>query len=251
MRAPPELLAEQQRAFVDTLLRSDPSPDRRIGVHRNNVHASLVATLGARFPVVRRLVGEDFFEAAAVLFIRRHPPSSPVLAEYGAGFATFLAGFAPAASLPYLPDVAQLEWVCATAYHAADGEPIDIGQLASVPAERLGATGLRLHPAMDTVASPWPIVSIWTTNTHDAETRRIGADARDETALVTRPRLDVRVRTLPPGGAAFVDALGKGRPLGTAAATATECATEFDLATTLAALFDAGAVTGLIEGVPS
>ncbi|MFZ5780259.1 MAG: putative DNA-binding domain-containing protein [Pseudomonadota bacterium] len=245
MHAPPDPLAEHQRAFVVTLLQAAPSPDRRIGVYRNNVHASLVAALAARFPVVQRLVGEEFFEATAVLFIRRQPPSSPVLSEYGAGFAAFLAAFEPAAGLPYLPDVARLEWAYGIAYHAADGAPVGIERLTAVPAERLDATGLRLHPATGVVASPWPIVSIWTTNTHDSETRRIGPDVPAETALVTRPRLDVQVRCLPPGGDIFVDALADGHPLGEAAAAAAERTAGFDLPAMLAVLFDAGAVADL------
>lgn len=249
MRTPPDPLAEYQRTFVETLLQEAPSPDRRIGVYRNNVHASLVAALAAGFPVVRRLVGEDFFEAMAVLFIRRQPPSSPVLAEYGAGFAAFLAAFEPAAELPYLPDIARLEWACGTAYHAADGTPSGIERLAAIPEESLGTTRFRLHSATGIVASPWPIVSIWTTNTHESETRRIGPESPAETALVTRPRLDVQVRCLPPGGDVFVDALADDRPLGEAAAAAAESAPDFDLAATLAVLFDAGAVAGLTQGI--
>ena len=57
------------------------------------------------------------------------PPRSPVLMDYGAGFADFIAGFAPAASLPYLPDVARIERAWREAYHAADAEPLTAGGL--------------------------------------------------------------------------------------------------------------------------
>jgi hypothetical protein len=230
----PRDLAGLQHHFARRLMQPEPARDRRMAVYRNNVAASLVGALRAHFPVTQRIVSEEFFEAAAVAFVRRSPPVSPVLAEYGAGFAPFLEGFAPAAELPYLPDVARLEWARIVAYNAADGAPIGIERLAATP--DLGAVRLRLHPAVQVVASPWPIVSIWETNTHDAEVRRI--EAGGEIALVTRPALDVRVDRLPPGAAPFVEALARGLPLGDAAA-------DEGLASTLAILFTAGAIAGI------
>ena len=229
----PRDLAYIQRAFADRLLRLEPARDRRVAVYRNNVAASLVGVLRAHFPVIERVVGTEFFEAAAVAFVRDAPPVSPVLAEYGEGFASFLAGFAPAADLPYLPDVARLEWARTVAYNAADGAPVGIERLAAE--SDLGAVRLRLHPAAQVVASPWPIVSIWQTNAHDAEVRRVRAGG--EIALVTRPALDVRIERLPAGGHSFFDAVRRGRPLG-------EAAVDVELVPTLALLFAAGAIVG-------
>lgn len=222
------------------------SRERRFGVYRNNVKASLVATLTAKFPVVHRLVGEEFFEATALVFIERHPPRSPVLAEYGGDFAVFLETFEPAADLPYLPDVARLEWARQRAFHVADATPVSIDRLAALAAGDLGAARLVLHPAATVVVSPWPIVSIWTTNTFDADVRRIGPDRPGETALVTRPDHEVLVSLLPPGADQLLAALEQGAPLGDAMANLPDA---FDLPTTLASLFGAGAVFRILEGL--
>ena len=98
--------------------------ERRFAVHRNTVAASLIEALQARFPVVQRLVGEDFFRAMARAFVALEPPSSPLLFLYGESFAAFIARFTPAAPLPYLADVARLEYARGLAYHAADREPL-------------------------------------------------------------------------------------------------------------------------------
>jgi hypothetical protein len=243
-------LAGLQRRFARRLLRPEPARDRRMAVYRNNVAASLVGVLRAHFPVVGRIVGADFFEAAAVAFVRAAPPASPVLAKYGGGFADFLEGFAPAADLPYLPDVARLEWARNVAHHAADADSVGIDRLAAVPADRMGAVQLLLHPAAAVVASPWPVVSIWETNALDAEARRIGPEAPGETALVTRPDLEVLVRPLPACGDVFVASLRRYALLSDASAAAEAVAAPvapFDLAATLAALFGAGAVACLLE----
>lgn len=224
---------------------------RRFGVYRNNVRVSLVAALGARYPVVRRLVGAEFFDAAALLFIARQPPAGPVLAEYGAGFDAFLAGFEPVAGLPYLPHVARLEWLRHRAFHAADAGAIGIDRLAILPPEQLGTVRLALHPAVQLLVSPWPVLSIWTTNAEDETVKPLGPDAGPESVLVTRPALQVLLHRLPAGADRLLAALADDAPLGEAVTGAAEAEPAFDTASALALLFSAGAIAGLTEGSPS
>ncbi|WP_428248970.1 putative DNA-binding domain-containing protein [Ferrovibrio sp.] len=215
-------------------------------IHRNNMHVSLAAVLEARFPVIRRLVGDEFFHAMALVFVRQLPPASPVLARYGKGFGAFLQDFAPVRDLPYLPDMAALEWARSEAYHAADAPAASIADLAALPETALPMARLRLHPALRLEVSDYPIVSLWQTNSHDAEVRPLGAEMPGETALVTRPLLDVLVMALPPGGAAFITAVQAGAGFAAAADAALDHGA--DLPSLLATLFDAGAITGIAAG---
>ena len=253
-------LADLQHRFARAVLQAPlsvpdgirrqvrPAHERRFGVYRNNVKASLAAALAARFPVLARLVGEEFFTATALVFIERHPPRSPVLAEYGIAFASFLEGFDPAADLPYLPDIARLEWARHVAFHSAGASAADIGRLAELPPEALGSVTLGLHPAMAVIASPWPIVSVWSTNAHDATPEAPAADWTGETALVTRPHLEVLLHRLPPGTDRLVNKLAQGVALGAATEAASRAHEGFDLATALSTLFGAGAITTLSQG---
>lgn len=253
-------LADLQQRFGLALLQASlsvpdgirrdagPPSERRFGIYRNNVKASLAAALAARFPVVERLVGEEFFTAMALVFIERYPPQSPVLAEYGVIFGDFLEAFDPARELPYLADIARLEWARHVAFHAADARPADIGYLAGLPPEQLGAAVLGLHPAATVIASPWPIVSLWTTNTLDETPQAPPADWTGESALVTRPYLEVLVQRLPPGADRLVAELAGGAALGAAAELASRGHAQFDFATILSTLFGAGALTTLSQG---
>ncbi|MBX3453717.1 DNA-binding domain-containing protein [Ferrovibrio sp.] len=216
---------------------------KRFNVYRNNMHAGLVAALGARYPVILRLVGDEFFQAMALAFIRQEPPTSPILAEYGAHFARFLETFEPTADLPYLPDMARLEWLRHLAYHAPDSPIAAIAELASLAPEKLGEIRLHLHPAASHLASDYPVLTIWQTNTHDATVQPISADRPGETTLITRPKLDVLLCPLPIGAGIFITALAEGETMSQAAASALADAASFDLAKTLAALFDAGAIS--------
>ncbi|MCF3973170.1 HvfC/BufC family peptide modification chaperone [Paracoccus salsus] len=188
---------------------SDPDEiARRFAVYRNNVAHSLREALARRFPAVRRLVGTEFFAAMAAEFIAAHPPRTPVLQDWGDAFATFLDGFPPVATLPYLGDVARIEWARGRAYHAADA--------TALPTDRLtDAEPLRLHPSLRLVPLSHPAVAIWRANQpgRDGKPRAIGP----QIALIwRRPDFDVSVEAISPADASLVHALMAGRPLAVA-----------------------------------
>jgi hypothetical protein len=220
------------------------SPRGRFGVYRNNVMVALVGALEARFPATRRIVGEDFFGAMARLFAVRHPPRTPLMMIYGDGFPGFIAGFEPAAGVPYLADIARLEAARTRAYHAADAKPLARDTL--VEAIQRGAENLRftLHPSFEIVTSAFPIVTIWAMNAGEAEAAPV-TDWSGEDALVLRPSLDVEVTRLPRGGARFLDSLRGGSPLGAAAEAAWAAIPGFHLAENLVLLLGAGIAVAL------
>lgn len=249
-------LADLQADFAAALLdpsrpapavlrrRTGPSRSRRFGVYRNNVMVGLIEALEAAFPAVYRLVGADFFRMAAGDYVRQSPPRSPVLLLYGETFGEFLDGFEPARAVPYLGDVARLEWARLAAYHAADAAALSLEALAAVPAVSLPELRFRLHPSLHLLRSRFPVASLWAA-TSEAEPAAAVDMARPEEVAVVRPDLVVDVRVLPPGGHDFIAALAAGRSLGEAAQLVAGCSAEFDLALHLQGLFGLGAVTAL------
>jgi len=223
-----------------------PSARRRFAVHRNNMVAGLVSGLRERFPVVEKIVGEEFFAAMAGVFVRRCPPRSPLLAGYGDELADFLACFPPVRELPYLADVARLEAARTRAYHAPDVVSLNVAAFAVLAASEVDTVRLELHPSVEIVRSPHPIVTIWAMNTGEQKLAPID-DWRGEDALVARPHLQVEVRTLPAGGAAFLLALAGGARLDQAAARALlECG-DFDLTLNLAGLIQAAIACRIVR----
>jgi hypothetical protein len=245
-------LTDLQRDFGGAVLDSDaavPSPisrkaggvpSRRFGVYRNNVYASLIEVLAGRFPVVTRLVGEEFFRAMARAYIKREPPRSPVLMRYGVSFPDFVASFTPAASVPYLADMASLEWAWHTAYHAPDAAPLPLAELAGIDA-RAEDTILTLHPSLGVVRSLYPIVSIFALNRQGGDVPPMRLEGSED-SLVVRPSLEVELYRLPEGGASFVLALKEEKSLAEAAAIALAEANRFDLTANLALLIGSGAI---------
>lgn len=224
-----------QQAFASALLDADlpvppglrawngSDPGVRFSVYRNNVVHSLVQVLADTFPVVRLLVGDTFFGAMARLFLAAHPPMSPLMHRYGAGLPAWIASFEPAATLPYLGDVARLEWARLCAFHAADAAPVEVQALTALlqAPERLAGTSLALHPAVAVVRSAHPIVSLWSAHQQDDAARdaQLAALRMDcaEAALVFRdPSDDALVLELPAADAALATDIAAGRALGAA-----------------------------------
>jgi hypothetical protein len=218
-----------------------PAP-RRFAVYRNNVAVGLRQALEDGFPVLRGLVGAEFFAAMAQVFLRANPPRSRILAQYGEDLPQFLAGFPPVAHLPYLADVARLELALRAAYHAADAEPLGAAALA-LPAGRMVQARLVLAPAVRLVRSAWPLWSIWAATVQGGPPPAPGA----EDVLVVRPAFDPLPLRLPPGGAAFVAALAGGATVGDAVDAA---GPDHPLAATLSLLATHGALVALHEEPP-
>src|SRR6266481_4734735 len=222
---------------------------RRFAVYRNNVVAGLVKALKSRFAVVEKIVGEEFFVAMARVFVIEQPPRSPLLASYGDEFATFIAAFEPARELAYLADVARLEAARTRACHAADATPVDAGRFAALDAHAVGGIRIEMHPSAQIIRSRYPLATIWAMNSGEQELAPI-ENWCGEDVLVVRPYLDVEVRTLPPGGAAFLLALAGGQPLAEATEAALADDPSFDLTRNLAGLIGSGLVRDIVLPEP-
>lgn len=224
---------------------SDPA--RRFAVHRNNVVVSLVDALADTFPVVQQLVGEDFFRALATVFVRAHPPMSPLLHRYGAGLPAFIEGFAPARGLPCLADVARLEFARVQACHAADAPALSPAAATHALAcgEQVGALRLVPHPAARWLASAHPVVSLWAA--HHGEGRLEDIDlSRAEAALVVRPALEVLVLPCGAGTAAFLACAARGGGLAACAEAGAAADPGFEPAATLSLLMAHGALSAVL-----
>jgi len=224
-------------------------PEQRFSIYRNNVIVSLVDALADGFPVVQELVGEMFFRAMAREYVRIQPPLSPVMVEYGGHFPDFIGGFAPAAALPYLADVARLERARVCAIHAAEAEPLDAATLAACLAapESLLSTRISLHPSLSTLCSCFAVVSLWAAHQEQPGSPSLDTIAIElpEQALILRQGLEVAVVPIRAADAHFIDALTEGSPLSAAAEQTNRDHEDFDLTQALTLLLRLQAMVGL------
>ncbi|SUZ33746.1 hypothetical protein ROE7235_03520 [Roseibaca ekhonensis] len=242
--------AETEHAFHAALWGSEP-PDgvtaldstevsQRFKVYRNNVQHSLTRALAARFPVIEQLVGKDFFTAMARVFIANNPPRDPVMLRWGGEFAAFLASFPPVSNMPYLADVARLEYARGQACHAADADPVAPDALN---VDDLEALKVSLHPSVSLFHAQYPALQIW--QAHQPDTARKPIAAGPDYALIARqPDFTVIVEALDPDTYAVLCDLRDGKLLGQAARKA-------DPTTALALLLRHGLIIDTGIGAPA
>ncbi|MCB1376801.1 MAG: putative DNA-binding domain-containing protein [Alphaproteobacteria bacterium] len=223
---------------------AEPLPHPRFSVYRNNVSAALIGALRVRFPVTEQLTGSAFFAAMAGSFAERHRPRSPVLINYGGEFPDHVAGFEPAAAVPYLADVARLEDLWWLSYHAAEATPLSVDALAAVRAEDWARARFRIHPSAAVARFNHAAVSIWHAH-HGGRPFRDIATGTPEWALVSRPFAEVSIRGLSHQAHDFLAGLIAGAGLVEVLDQMLSHHPDFDQALHLSALVGLNIITGL------
>ena len=264
-------LREVQRGFVAATVFGDTGalaglgivagaldPAARIAIYRNNALGNYRKALAATYPVLQRLVGGRFFTAAIDAFVRAHPSPRGDVNRYGGELARFLAAYPPARELPYLPDVARLEWAIDQANIATDAPPFDPAALRDVPENAFGELRLVLHPSAQFVVSAYPIFHIWQLNQPGhAEDDRVDLGEGGDALLVRRAPDGVVIERLAAEEIAFLGALAGSRSLNDATERASAIEPSFDLSGALMRHVSAGTIVAFLapydasSGIPA
>lgn len=235
-------LLELQEDFAAALLHGARG-DARLAIYRGNWLANASNALACAYPIVRKIVGAEFFDALAREYVRAQPSTCGDLHAYGATLPAFLATFAHVQDLPYLPDVARMEWLAHRAYYAADPAHFDLPAVDPSSAASLRAT---LAPGCALLASDWALARIWTVHQDDYAGRiDIDPGATADRILVHRPGWRVHVRSLSPGDWTFLEAAAGGAELGEMLESASRVDSGFNPEMALARWVDAGVIVGL------
>lgn len=210
------------------------SAERRLNIYRNNVRASLRTALAAVYPVTRQLVGSDFFSYLSDQYIRVYPSRSGNLQEFARNIPKFLVNFEPVSTIPYLADVARLEWAYQEVSRSPSLETPDLGLLTKLAPHELPGVRFELGAACRLVTSPYPVFSIWKVN----QNGYVGDDSVNlgegsQTVLITRPKDEVELWCLRNAECKFMGALVSGQTLGAAVEAMTLCGHDFNLETLL------------------
>ncbi len=251
-------LRELQLGFAEAVLGAQASTAwlrepaaERLEVYRNTVRANYRNALAATYRVTQQLVGAPFFNATVDAFVLAHPSRSGDLNDHGAEFAAYLATYAPARDLSYLPDVARLEWAIDEAGRAPDFMPDPdavLAALAVAPAERLAVARIRLAPSCRLVSSPYPILRIWQVNQPDFEgDPNVSLDMGGDSLRIRRePQGRVGIERLADGLHAWLTALAADATLGAALDAAQAADPRFDLGDALRGTIADGSVAGVV-----
>lgn len=206
--APPSLLAE---IYGDRKGRAD----ERLAVYRNTVQLGLLSALRITYPITQELVGEEFFAACVAYFVADHFPKAAYLNDYGAEFSDFLRTFEPATILPYLPDVAALEWQIAQSFNAQDVASLSAEAFSQLSEAEQESLRFQPHPVVKRILLHYPAEGIWQAvrNKDDAALADLELRPNPHTVLILRAPHGVTIQTLTDSNERLLHDLLRGVPL--------------------------------------
>lgn len=228
---------------------SDQRTLDRLALYRANVRATWEKALANAYPVVRALVGEEFFRGLARAYGRAHPSSSGDLNRFGEQFSGYVGDFPQARSLAYLRDVAALEWCVHRAHYALDCADIRHDRITSLAPGDLLAARFALNPACAWVDSAFPIASIWLAHQPGCTEPLPGELERREVALIVRPRWRVEVLTSSDGEIAALRHLQAGFDMECAIGAALAVEPRFDFPRALVRWLDHAILADMQSGM--
>jgi hypothetical protein len=204
----------------------------RLDIYRNTFIHTLTKALRLTFPVSEQIVGAEFFEGAAQIFIAEHPPRAAWLDQFGDEFAGFLRSFPQAGSLAYLGELAELEWAVNGALHAADVPPLDVMALGTVAPQDQGQICFLAAPSIRLLHLEYPVDAIWRAvrASDDEALGRVDLGSGPIALLVDRGGTGVEVERMAEEPWRLLSALCAGRSI----EAALDDAPDFDCAEALA-----------------
>lgn len=215
-------LRDYQKAMMDAIyadnsaLLTHVSANERltaaaaIEVYKGSVHSNLIAVMGDIYPVLKKLLGDEFFDAMSARFVGLTPSRSASLDDYGVDLPEFIEQFAPLHDYPYMADVARLEWAWHELFHAEDETPGDFSSLSGLTAQQQERLVFKPVKALRLLVSDYPIDCIWQANQPDNEDNTVELLPGAFSVAVFRDGLSVLVTRLSADEVAFVEACQKG-----------------------------------------
>lgn len=184
---------------LSTLIVNDQHLDasKRLAIYRESKLEGLHAAMALTYPVCNALVGEQFFSAMVSEYLAVTPSVSPNLDDYGHNFNDFIADFSPAQSLPYLRDVASLEWAWQSAQNGVATTQLDFRALGQLNEEEMAQLVFKLPGNAQLLASDYPIDKIWQSNQDGyAGEQQIHLDNDPVRLIIWRPDSSVLIERL-------------------------------------------------------
>ncbi len=185
----------------------------RLSVYRDGYPARIAEALDEAYPAVAAVLGEQVFAAVVGRYVETVALTAYNLNDAGAGLAAFLRTEVLSETLPFLADLAVLEWHVTRAFHAHDTPPLEPRTLPWTAEDWAGAT-LGFQPSVAVVWSRWPLFALWSAPTR---ARELLCDQPDH-VLVCRRGTTVRCESVCADEARTLRLLLEGRTLAEAIA---------------------------------
>lgn len=216
MLSHPDAVSKPDPALTPLFTCNENVLPMRLQIYQNNVVGSLTRAMQLTYPLIVILTGEGFAASLMRSFVRDNPPREACLARYGKGFDRYIESYAPARNLPYLADIARLEWAMNESFYAQDDSALHPSGLQNVPGCELADVTLQLRSSVRLLESGWPLLAIREFCLQDDrdESETLDLDQGGCRIMIYRPALSAEIESLDTTEYDFLKGIKEGRPLG-------------------------------------
>lgn len=176
----------------------------RLDIYTNNLRLGLCESLRNAYPVVEQLVGAEFFEHLSRGYLSAYPLHQGNRNQFGHAFATFLSKQAALEEMPYVTEIAAIEWAYFQASIANQAQVLDFEQLQQEVSNPNYV--LTPHPSAHWVYNAYNSVELWQQHQQGA-TDELALKESDQHWLIWRdPSHEILLQPVPK---ALIDMLEK------------------------------------------
>ncbi|MCK5360969.1 MAG: putative DNA-binding domain-containing protein [Gammaproteobacteria bacterium] len=155
-------------------------------IYRNNTIGARKRALQAIYPVIEKVLGDSCFDMLAMDYVDASASMNSDLNLYGAGLPDFLQALSnneiAFSELPYLKDLATLEWLYHKAYYAADDLAISGKQFADIDT----SVKLERSRSLFCMRTPFPVYDIWQNHQGSKSVKEVSALIEEGYILIFR-----------------------------------------------------------------
>ncbi len=203
------------KEFEKTLNPQGGQPGKkRLSVYADGYTARMHESLVEAYPAVQRIIGKKSFLKTSFRYAEAFPSHEYNLSMAGKHYAEFLSKSALSKKLPFLPDLARLEWRVAQSFHAFQEKPFDIKTLENLLPEDWENLSFEFQPSVALLASRWPILNIWNARKTPAKKIIIDLVNRPQNLLIYKTGVKVLCELLDKNQFGLLKGLLAGKTLG-------------------------------------
>lgn len=171
-------------------------PEVRLAIYRDGYPARITSSLAEAFPAVANILGDGSLATLTDRFIESGAFSERNLNRIGRCLAEFLESDPLTRDVPFLPDLATLEWANFECFHSETGFDFDPATISDFSLDDWMQSRIIFRPGTAVVTSPWPIHELWMTRELDRNEIDVDLVDRPEQVLVHRVGFAVEVELI-------------------------------------------------------
>ena len=167
-------LKQIQDSFQQYLLQSDVgviasqvvstetlSAEERLSIYGNAYKTRLLEALASNFPFLHTCLGDDEFDVLGNAYIYQHPSCYRSIRWYGDRLPEFIKQGIQYQALPYLAEIAALDWMMTIVFDAKDASIVSLDQVALIAPEAWAEMRFVFHPSVHQLKFKWNVIEFW------------------------------------------------------------------------------------------